>query len=84
LAQHNNPWLTTTGSELQVVVNHGELCWASSYESWYVMLSQELWAMVCNAEAVVVNHGVVSWASGCESCCFMMINNHWLRITHHD
>ena len=43
------------------------LFWASGFESWWVMLSQWLWIMVCYSEPVVVNHGVLCWASGCES-----------------
>jgi len=31
----------------QVVVSHGELCWASGCESCYIILSQWLWIMVC-------------------------------------
>ena len=43
----------------QVVVNHGELCRGSGYESCCAMLSQWLQVMVRNAEAVVANHGVL-------------------------
>jgi hypothetical protein len=43
----------------QVVVSHGELCWASGCESWCVMLRQWLWIMVCYAEPVGVKHGVI-------------------------
>jgi hypothetical protein len=39
-------------------VKRSELCWASGYESWCVMLSQWLWIMVCDVEPVVVNQGV--------------------------
>ena len=45
--------------DVQVVVNHGVLCW------W-------LGIMVCYVEAVVVNHGVLSLASGCESLYVML------------
>jgi hypothetical protein len=55
-----------------VVVNDGELCWASGCESWCVILSQWICIMVCNAARVVVNHG------------FTIIHNHWLSISHHD
>ena len=39
-----------------VVLNLGELCCASGYESWCAMLSQCLGIMVCYAEPVVVNY----------------------------
>jgi hypothetical protein len=42
-----------------VVVNNGELCLASGYESLCVMLSQLLWVMMCNAEQEVMNPGVL-------------------------
>jgi hypothetical protein len=65
--QYITPWFTTTGS-----VWHPS--WASGCESWWAMLSQWLWIMVCNAEPVVVNHGVLCRARGCELWC----------ITHHN
>jgi hypothetical protein len=80
LAEHNTPWLTggcESWWEMRsqclwimiwfdglVVVNRGELCWASGCKSWCVMLSQWLWIMVYYAEPVVVNHGELWWASG--------------------
>ena len=48
-------------------MNYVVLFWASGFESWWVMLSQWLWIMVCYSEPVVVNHGVLCWACGCES-----------------
>jgi hypothetical protein len=60
----------------QVIVNHGELWWASDCESWFVMLSECLCIMVFFAEPVAVNDGVFYWASGRESWCDMM--NQWL------
>jgi hypothetical protein len=72
LVQHNNPWLTTTGSELHTMASGCESWWVllsqwvwvsvqcsvSGCESWCVMLSQWLWVMVSFAEPVGVSHGI--------------------------
>jgi hypothetical protein len=78
LAQNCTPWLTTTGSALSyaepVVVPHGVSFGASGWASWFVILSQWLLIMVCDAKPigceswcimqskVVVNHDVICWA----------------------
>ena len=55
-----------------VVVNHGELCLASSCELWCAMLSQWFGIMVCYADPVGMNHGELCYASGYESWCGML------------
>jgi hypothetical protein len=50
-----------------VGVNHGELCWASIWESRCAMLSQCLWINVNYAEILVLKHFELCWASACES-----------------
>jgi hypothetical protein len=45
-----------------MVVNYALLCllyWDCGCESWFFMLCQWLWIMVCYAEPVVVNHAVL-------------------------
>jgi hypothetical protein len=42
-----------------VVVNHGVLYGASDCESWWCLLCQWLWMMVCYAESIVVNYDVL-------------------------
>ena len=49
---------------------------ASGCESWWTMLIEWLWIMLCYAVSVVVNHGELCSASGCESCWAMV--NQWL------
>jgi hypothetical protein len=58
-----------------VVVNHGEICWATGYESLCFMLSRVCW-----------NHSVLCWASDCDSWCVMynMNHNNRLSIANHD
>ena len=52
-----------------VVVNHGELCWASGWESWCVILSKWLWIMVCYGKP-----------SGCESWYVMPTQWLWIMV----
>ena len=72
-----------------VGVNHVVLFWASrsesrsaryanKCESWWTLLSQWLWIMVCYAEPVVVNHCELCWAGGCETLWAMP--SQWLWI----
>ena len=55
-----------------VVGNIGVLCRTKGCESWFVMLNQWLWIMVCYAEPVIVNHDVLCCASGYISWCVML------------
>jgi hypothetical protein len=59
-------WIMVSYAE-SVVVNHGEVCWASG-----------LWIMVCYAVPVVVNHGGLCSANSCESWWALM--SQWLII----
>jgi hypothetical protein len=82
LAQHSNPWLTTTSSVLHTMINNHWLS-ITHYDSQPLtqhstQWSHWVWIMVCNAEPVVVNHGVLCWASGCESLCAML--SQWLWV----
>jgi hypothetical protein len=83
-------WIMVCYAE-KVIVNHDELCRASSCESWCIMVSQWLWILVGYSEAVVVNHCLLCEApwlrimmyyaeqSGCESLYAMLspvVGNH--------
>ena len=74
-----------------VVVNHGEICWASGWESWRIMLCQWLWIMLYYADPVIrnrdvnallvrVNHGELCCASGCKSRWAMLSQCLWIIV----
>ena len=54
------------------------LWWASGCESWFAMLNQWLWIMLCYTEPVGTKHCVLFWACDFESCWVML--NQWLWI----
>jgi hypothetical protein len=68
LAQHNSLWLWILCLILhqrlwiivcyaeQLVVNHGVLCWASGYESWWLMLRQWWWIIGHNHWLIITQH----------------------------
>jgi hypothetical protein len=75
-------WIILCYSEA-VVVNHGELCWASGCESWCVILSQWLLIMF----TMTHNHSdqyITPWFTTTGSVWHTMIHNHWLSITRHN
>jgi hypothetical protein len=51
-------------------------------ESWYVILSEWLWILVCNTEPVCGNHGVLCWASGSELWCAMLSQWLWIIVNY--
>jgi hypothetical protein len=65
---------------IPMVGNQGVSCRTSGCESWFVILSQWLWIMVCYAEPVFMYYGVLCWASGCESWCIILSQWLWIMV----
>ena len=61
-------------------MSYGLSCSASGCESWWAMLRQWVWIMVCYAEPVVMSHGVLWWARGCESWCVILSQWLWIMV----
>jgi hypothetical protein len=76
-------WIMESYAE-PVVVNHGELWWASVCESWCKMMSQWLCIVVCYAESIPQAQHNTPWFTTTGPSKHTIIHNLRLNITHHD
>jgi hypothetical protein len=74
----HNHWLSITHHDSEPLAQNSS--WTSGCESWWVLLSQWMWVIVCNAVTAVVNHGVLCWGSGCESMWALLGQWVWVMV----